>query len=105
MDKDPGREPDEILGGTNTATGVKTNHRRIIICCDGTWNDRETRDPVTNVSRIISCLEPIDDRDKTRRYHQLPIYLDGIGTGTTWFGRRYAGATGAGENLLFVTVS
>jgi hypothetical protein len=80
--------------------GNKTNHRRIIICCDGTFNDRETQDPFTNVSKIVGCIGPIDDRNDQRRYHQLPIYLDGIGTGTTKWGGRWDGATGASMDLF-----
>ncbi|XP_014550038.1 hypothetical protein COCVIDRAFT_32114 [Bipolaris victoriae FI3] len=69
--------------------------RRIIICCDGTWNDRETKQPFTNVTRILSCIEPQDDTNNNR-YDQLPYYIDGIGTGTTWLGRGKSGATGSG---------
>ena len=70
-------------------------HRRIIICCDGTWNDRETKKPFTNVARIMSCIESRDDRDDCR-YEQLPHYVPGIGTGRLWLGKYISGATGSG---------
>lgn len=73
-------------------------HRRIIICCDGTWNDREENQPFTNVTRIQSCFEPRDYRSK-KRYEQLSYYLDGIGTGTTWFGSRHDGLTGKSKKI------
>ena len=74
-------------------------HRRIIICCDGTWNDRETNQPLTNVTRIQSCLA---DRDKRHeeRYEQLSYYIDGIGAGTTLGGAIHDGSTGSGNKFL-----
>ncbi|KAH0565546.1 hypothetical protein GP486_001059 [Trichoglossum hirsutum] len=74
---------------------VGRGHRRIIVCCDGTWNDRETQDPFTNVSTFVGCLAHIDNRFG-KLYHQIPVYLDGIGTGNTAVGKRYYGATGIG---------
>lgn len=71
-------------------------HRRIIICCDGTWNDRETNQPLTNVTRIQSCLAVRDKRHKDR-YEQLSYYIDGIGAGTTLGGAIHDGSTGSGN--------
>ncbi|KAF2804344.1 uncharacterized protein BDZ99DRAFT_502736 [Mytilinidion resinicola] len=87
-------DPDEIFGNREQSRGALIVHRRIILCCDGTWNDRETNDPFTNVTKFISCLDSVDDRGKERQYEQIPIYLDGIGTGTTLSGSLYEGATG-----------
>jgi hypothetical protein len=105
MAEDPKRNPNKILGDENQSNGARkinccriTICRRIIICCDGTWNDRETNDPFTNVSKLISCLASVDVRDEERQYEQLPIYLDGIGTGTTFWGSLYEGATGKSRN-------
>lgn len=70
-------------------------HRRLIVCCDGTWNDRETKQPFTNVTRIQSCLEATDDRDQ-QHYEQISFYIDGIGTDTTLWGKYWTGATGIG---------
>jgi uncharacterized protein (DUF2235 family) len=77
-----------------SSDGAPSIHRRIILCSDGAWNDRETDDPPTNVTKLISCLDSVDKRDKIHHYEQLPIYLDGIGTGTTYVGSFYEGATG-----------
>ncbi len=74
-------------------------HRRIIICCDGTWNDRETNQPLTNVTRIQSCLAVRDKRDN-ESYEQLSYYIDGIGAGTTWGGAIHDGSTGSGNSSL-----
>lgn len=95
----------EITPVNPVFTPEKKEHRRIIICCDGTWNDRETRDPFTNVSKIINCIATMGQEDG-KVYHQIPIYLDGIGTGTTWFGKRLDGATGASmDSSLFCSLS
>ncbi|KAM6513247.1 hypothetical protein FALCPG4_015697 [Fusarium falciforme] len=73
----------------------KRIHRRIIICCDGTWNDRETKQPLTNVTRVQSCFEARDDCHG-HRYDQISYYIDGIGTGTTVLGSIKDGSTGQG---------
>ena len=72
-------------------------HRRIIICCDGTWNDRETNQPLTNVTRIQSCLA-VRDKRGSEKYEQLSYYIDGIGAGTTWGGAIHDGSTGRGKS-------
>jgi hypothetical protein len=74
-------------------------HRRMIICCDGTWNDRETNQPLTNVTRIQSCFA-VRDKRYNGSYEQLSYYIDGIGTGTTWGGSLYDGSTGSGDTYL-----
>ena len=73
--------------------------RRIIICCDGTWNDRETNQPLTNVTRIQSCLAVRDKRGE-ETYEQLSYYIDGIGAGSTWGGAIHDGSTGRGNTCL-----
>lgn len=60
-------------------------YRRAIVCCDGTWNDRETEQPFTNVTKLISCIAS-EATCREARYEQIPYYIDGIGTGTTWLG-------------------
>ena len=77
-------------------------YRRIIICCDGTWNDRETDQPLTNVTRIQSCFALRDERQTNHRYEQLSYYLDGIGAGTTWTGAIHDGSTGSGRVVLLL---
>ena len=71
-------------------------HRRIIICLDGTWNDKEAVQPFTNVVRLQALLAAKVHRNGTTRYEQISYYIDGIGTNTTWFGRKWDGAFGTG---------
>jgi hypothetical protein len=72
--------------------------KRIIICCDGTKNDRETEQPLTNVTRILSCIDTAgSDVHNETRFDQITHYIDGIGTGTTPLGSAYDSAFGASK--------
>lgn len=71
----------------------KVNHpgrRRIIVCCDGTWNRPESRRE-TNVVRLVRAIVP-DDQGTAQIVH----YHQGVGTGN--FIDRIAGG-GAGVGL------
>ncbi|KAI9887629.1 MAG: hypothetical protein M1823_000493 [Watsoniomyces obsoletus] len=68
-------------------------YRTIIICFDGTWNDREIKQPFTNVTRLQGYLANKSPRtsgdlraSRSSRREQFSYYIDGIGTGTTWLG-------------------
>lgn len=77
------------------------HRRRIIICCDGTWNDRETEQPFTNVTKILDCIDTAGFGDHPKqRFQQLVYYMDGIGTGTTWVGARVDGVFGTSKKRL-----
>ncbi len=49
--------------------------KRLIVCCDGTWQDLSTDYP-TNVLKITQSIKPIDDRDTD----QIIYYQEGLGT-------------------------
>src|SRR6056297_589886 len=50
--------------------------KRIVILCDGTWNRSDSKTP-TNVVRLAQTLVPVD----TLGVVQVPIYIQGVGTG------------------------
>ncbi|SFI49930.1 DUF2235 domain-containing protein [Jannaschia pohangensis] len=50
--------------------------KRIVILCDGTWNRPESDHP-TNVVRLGQALMPVDSDD----IPQVPLYIEGVGTG------------------------
>jgi uncharacterized protein (DUF2235 family) len=54
---------------------VVANRRRLIICCDGTWNWPESKRE-TNVVRMVRALLPDDDGTP-----QIIHYHEGVGTG------------------------
>ena len=74
--------------------------KRIIVCCDGTWNDLEMR-YITNVGRLVQGLLP-EGKSGTRPISQLVFYDDGIGADAGGFQRLLQGGFGAGiDNLIY----
>ncbi|KAE8440705.1 hypothetical protein EG329_006791 [Mollisiaceae sp. DMI_Dod_QoI] len=67
--------------------------KRIIVCCDGTWNDSISTDsPLTNVARISRCIPGISASGIV----QIVSYYCGIGSGTSKPGNFVDGLTGRG---------
>lgn len=67
--------------------------KRIVICCDGTWNRPENQN-VTNIEKIARTVET--DAALTDGVPQLVHYIKGVGTGWYWFDRMLGGAFGLG---------
>jgi uncharacterized protein (DUF2235 family) len=76
--------------------------KRIITCCDGTWNKPGQTDngvvTMTNVQKIAHLLCTRD----TSGLSQLTHYHADVGTSGNWFQRLMGGVTGAGpdQNIL-----
>jgi uncharacterized protein (DUF2235 family) len=51
--------------------------RKLIVCCDGTWNRRDAPGAATNVAKMARALRPFDDSGAS----QLIYYHPGVGTG------------------------
>ncbi|KAL9046519.1 MAG: hypothetical protein Q9214_000660, partial [Letrouitia sp. 1 TL-2023] len=67
--------------------------KRLVICCDGTWNNSLAKDDdLTNVSRLSRSIVDIGE-DGTL---QIVYYHFGIGNGTLKIGNVIDGATGRG---------
>lgn len=49
--------------------------RRLIVCCDGTWQDLAQNYP-TNVVKMAQAIKLVDERD----IHQIVYYDEGLGT-------------------------
>ena len=49
--------------------------KRLIVCCDGTWQDLK-KDYPTNVVKMIQAIKPVDTHD----IHQIVYYDEGLGT-------------------------
>ena len=72
--------------------------KRLVICCDGTWNepDQEVHDnpadetEPTNVLKVVRGLAPVDDE----QFPQVVYYDTGVGT------QGMAGALGAPTPIL-----
>jgi hypothetical protein len=72
--------------------------KRIIICCDGTWNEPESikdeHKVPTNVLKMIRAVQP---RDEELGIEQVAFYDQGVGTGTLGvLDRSIGGGTGYG---------
>ncbi len=52
---------------------MDTQNKRIVICCDGTWN---TPEKPTNVVKVVRSIKPIGADGK----HQVVFYDQGVGT-------------------------
>lgn len=86
--------------------------KRIVVLCDGTWNETDDATP-TNVVRLAQALAPRNGDGVA----QIPVHIDGVGTGEgiTWISRfldkKLGGALGWGltanvleayRNLVFL---
>jgi hypothetical protein len=70
---------------------VQERPRRLIVCCDGTWNALEHR---TNVRRIY---EATYRGVHFSEYEQLKYYVEGVGTKGGWMSKLRGGAFGEGK--------
>ena len=77
---------------------AKQNKKRLIVCCDGTWNDSISTDsPLTNVSRISRLITDIGDHG----IPQVVYYHTGVGSGTSAAGNVVDGMSGRGESVRY----
>ncbi len=69
--------------------------KRLIVCCDGTWNDSDLGTGFTNVARIGWAVAPIDGRNGAN-IPQICFYQSGVGTGVDLIDKLVGGGIGAG---------
>ncbi len=67
--------------------------KRLIVCCDGTWN-KPDNEHVTNVEKIARTVQ--SDPSATDGVHQLVYYTSGVGGGSYEADRLLGGAFGFG---------
>src|SRR4051812_37129074 len=74
--------------------------KRLIVCCDGTWNDTDFGTGYTNVARFAWAISPTDNRNGAD-IPQIVFYQSGVGTGGDLASRVAGGALGLGlsQNL------
>lgn len=85
-----------------TTSTKKTNRskKRLIVCCDGTWNDLEMRD-LTNVGRLVQALLPTG-MSNGAEIPQIVFYDDGVGADSNGLQRKLEGMVGMGiDNLIY----
>jgi uncharacterized protein (DUF2235 family) len=54
--------------------------KRLVVCCDGTWNDADSSENFTNVVRIARAILPFDTRNG-QEIPQIVYYHSGVGSG------------------------
>src|SRR5436853_5282463 len=67
--------------------------KRLVVCCDGTWNDSDNGTGYTNVSRLAWAIKPFDDRNRAT---QIVFYQSGVGTAGDLSSKLGGGALGLG---------
>ena len=73
-----------------------TQMKRLILCCDGTWNDSiSTNNPLTDVARFSRIVEERAEDGVL----QIVYYHTGVGAGTSRISNSIDGAVGRGKLL------
>jgi hypothetical protein len=67
--------------------------KRLLVCCDGTWNKPDSR-TITNVEKIARTVQ--GDAGAAGGVHQLVYYISGVGAGSYTADRLLGGAFGFG---------
>jgi hypothetical protein len=72
--------------------------KRIIICCDGTWQSAVSgkKNIPSNVTRLCRALNSIGTDEKGKQWQQVVWYDSGIGTTSGALGQKIEGAIGQG---------
>ncbi|OOQ84258.1 hypothetical protein PEBR_33900 [Penicillium brasilianum] len=72
--------------------------KRIIICCDGTWQSAVSgkKNVPSNVTRLCRSLNPVGTDKDGNQWQQVVWYDSGVGTTALALGDAFEGATGAG---------
>ena len=68
--------------------------KRLVVCCDGTWNDADDGDDFTNVARLSWAILPADTRGG-QDIAQIVYYQSGVGSGDA-FNKALGGGAGIG---------
>ena len=66
--------------------------KRLIVCCDGTWNDADHQSEDTNVFRMARAIHATQETDAL----QIALYLRGVGTSGLGIEKLVEGGLGLG---------
>ncbi|KAJ5690869.1 hypothetical protein N7462_005261 [Penicillium macrosclerotiorum] len=82
------------LGDKSSASQPK----RIIICCDGTWQSAVSgeKNVPSNVTRLCRAITPVGTDTSGKKWQQTVWYDSGVGTTSLALGTAIEGATGQG---------
>jgi hypothetical protein len=88
--------PNGIVWEKSSQMDHEKRPKKIIVCCDGTWQGETFAKPSTNVLRITRCITPSDGEGTP----QVVYYQPGVGTGTSRLANLVDGCIGRGEMQL-----
>lgn len=74
-------------------------HKRIIVCCDGTWQDgieKKYRWQYSNILKLARAFHREDRRQEGPPIQQIVFYQSGVGSDHNLYSEYIEGATGAG---------
>ncbi|KAF7719632.1 Uncharacterized protein PECH_004128 [Penicillium ucsense] len=82
----------------NNDMDLKPARKRIIICCDGTWQSAVSGQKTvpSNVTRLCRSLNPVGTDKDGKEWQQVVWYDSGIGTNSLALGDALEGLTGQG---------
>ena len=70
--------------------------KRLVVCCDGTWNNADAGGSYTNVVRIARAIKAVDTGAAGGVTHQIVYYHSGVGSGGDVIDHLVGGGTGLG---------
>ena len=71
------------------------SNKRLVICCDGTWDDADAGGSFSNVVRMSRAIKAVDTREQGS-VPQIVYYHAGVGTGSDLATQLGGGALGLG---------
>lgn len=92
---------DFLHGGFLTAAEEKSNKKRIIICCDGTWQSSAstTANVASNVTRLARSLSRAGEDANGQVWQQIVHYDSGVGTNVGFLETVGQGVSGRGLDI------
>ncbi|RDB28797.1 hypothetical protein Hypma_015566 [Hypsizygus marmoreus] len=93
--RSPRRLPTDPLHEHSSEMSIRT-YKRIVVCCDGTWQDgvaNQERSSYTNILRLARTINHEDGRLKPA-IPQVVFYQSGIGSDKNFYSRYVEGTTG-----------
>ncbi|KAJ5946424.1 hypothetical protein N7454_003263 [Penicillium verhagenii] len=93
-----GEESDLEIKNRHVLDKNRQSQKRIIICCDGTWQSAvsgENHVP-SNITRLCRAINPVGSDASGEVWEQIVWYDSGVGTTSLPLSTTYEGATGQG---------
>ncbi len=78
--------------------------KRLIVCCDGTWNTADqTEDGVFTPTNVVKIFNAVDDTSKEKGIEQIKYYHPGVGADETIVKKLKGGISGNGIDKIIMS--